>query len=144
MGFLLITSSLFGQDTDGRKTASEVKSEDQFVRALLLSETDKIDEAIKVLDSVRRDNPESGAVYFEIAKLYFDKKEYNLTESNIKKAINLAPENTWYREFQVKFLMAANRTDEAVNTLSTLTDMQPKASTYYDQAIQILTSKSKF
>ncbi|KXK39838.1 MAG: tetratricopeptide repeat protein [Saprospiraceae bacterium] len=144
LGFLLITSSLFGQDTDGRKTASEVKSEDQFVRALLLSETDKIDEAIKVLDSVRRDNPESGAVYFEIAKLYFDKKEYNLTESNIKKAINLAPENTWYREFQVKFLMAANRTDEAVNTLSTLTDMQPKASTYYDQAIQILTSKSKF
>ena len=59
---------------DPRKSEEQIKIEDKFVTAKYLALIGKNDEAIKLLDSIRRIAKPSVAIHYELARLYLEKK----------------------------------------------------------------------
>ncbi len=122
---------------DDRKNEADVKIEDRFISAKLLITAGKKDDAIKLLDSIRRESGQVAAVYFELAKLYNEKKEINLTESNLSAAVKIEPSNKWIRLFEVNFLKELGRYEDAIKTLKYLSSLDLKEPDLYDQIVSL-------
>ncbi|MGB4958582.1 MAG: tetratricopeptide repeat protein [Saprospiraceae bacterium] len=135
--FIGLTTLLVGQEDDTRLSEADISIEDRFVQVKLLAAMGKRAEAIKNLDTLRRQSAPNAAIYFELAKLHYDAKDYNLTESNLKSAINLAPDNIWIRSFEAQFATDLGRYDPAINALEVLSTLRPKNPEYYDQIVQL-------
>lgn len=133
---------LKAQIEDMRKSESDIKIEDRFMSAKLLIASGKKTEAIKLLDSLRRESEPSASIFFELAKLHYEAKDFNQTESNLKSAIRLQPDNIWIRQFEVSFSKDLGRYDEAINVLKHLVILQPKNDQYYDQIVQLQIKKN--
>ena len=133
---------LKAQIEDMRKSESDIKIEDRFMSAKLLIASGKKTEAIKLLDSLRRESEPSASIFFELAKLHYEAKDFNQTESNLKSAIRLQPDNIWIRQFEVSFSKDLGRYDEAINVLKHLVILQPKNDQYYDQIVQLHIKKN--
>jgi len=128
---------IYAQSPDNRMTEREIKVEDQFVKAKLLEISGKTDDAIKLLDSIRRSNADNGTIYFELAKLHYTKHDWNLTESNINQAIKTEPGNLSFKEFEMEYFLSQSRVDEAKNVLNQLIAMKPERADYYWQLTDI-------
>ena len=133
--FLFFVSFLLAQD-DNRKSESEFKIQDRFVKVKLLQTAGKKVEALKLLDSIRREVPTNATVHFELARMHFDNKDFNLTESNLATAIKLSPDNIWFRSFEVDYLKAVGRVEDAIKTLRYLSGLQPKNSEFYNRIVE--------
>lgn len=134
---LCFASLLISQDDDTRFSESEFKIQDRFVKAKLLVVSGKKADAIKLLDSLRRESPTNATLYFELARLHFENKDYNLTESNLSNAVKIEPNNVWIRDFEVAFFKEMGRNNDAIKTLQHLSVIQPKNPEYYDKIIQL-------
>ncbi len=134
-------NQLFSQAEDLRMSEKEIKVEDRFVKAKLLIFSDKKDDAIKLLDSIRREAPEKAMVYFELAKLYFDKKDFNQAESNLKSALKLDGSNDYFKAFEIELLDKAGRSDEAIALLKTQLNIQNKRNELYDKLVALQVKK---
>ncbi len=132
------------QTTDLRMSEKEIKIEDRFVKAKLLIFSDKKDEAIKLLDSIRREAPEQAMVYFELAKLYYDKKDFNQTETNLKSALKLDGSNEYFKTFEIEYLEKSGRADEAIVLLKTQLLSQSKKNEIYDKLVQLQVKKQDY
>jgi len=133
---------LNAQVEDNRKTEATIKIEDRFMAAKLLIASGKKAEAIKLLDTLRRESEPSASIYFELAKLHYDKKDLNQTESNLKSAVKLEPDNIWIRQFEVNFSKELGRYDDAIGVLNHISALQPKNDHYYDQIVQLQIKKN--
>ena len=142
--WLLSIVLLVAQDIDHRFSESKFKVQDRFVKAKLLVVAGKKDDAIKLLDSIRREDSNQSAVYFEIAKLYFDKKDYNQAENNINSAIKLDPNNIWYKYFAAEYYQAMGRNDDAIQTFQAMILLDPKNSDLYNKLMGVQISKEDF
>ena len=142
--FCVGTAVAHGQISDNRKTEREIKIEDQFVQAKFLEISGKTDEAIKLLDTIRRASPENATIYFELAKLYYSKNDWTLTETNISKAKKIQPTNPIFQEFEVEYFLAQNRTDEAISSLNYLLTIQPKNQNYYRELVGIQKKNGRY
>lgn len=141
---LLFTSLLHAQEdslADNRKSEAEIKIEDRFVAAKFLIIAGKKNEAIKLLDTLRRESDPSAAIFFELAKLHYDAKDLNQTETNLKSAIRLEPDNVWIRQFEINFHKDLGRYDDAIAALKHLIVIQPKKDDYYNQLVQVQLKK---
>ena len=125
------------QIEDVRKTESDIKVEDRFVAAKLLVASGKKNEAIRLLDTLRRESEPSAAIFFELAKLHYENKDLNQTESNLRSALKLEPDNVWIRRFEYNFSKDMGRMEEAGKTLLYLSKLQPKNPEYYDQLVAL-------
>jgi len=139
-----VQHTLYAQIGDERKSEEDIKIEDAFVATKLLSTSGKKKEAIKMLDSLRRITAPSAAIYFELAKLHYELKDINLTESNLKQAIKYEPDNTWIRRFEVSFSLDLGRKESAIQTIQHLITLQPKISENYQQIIQLYLADGNF
>ena len=144
---LLITLYTFSvrlsaQVEDNRKTEAAIKIEDRFMAAKLLIAGGKKAEAIKLLDTLRRESEPSATIFFELAKLHYEAKDLNQTESNLKSAVKLEPDNIWIRQFEVNFSKELGRYDEAIGVLIHISGLQPKNESYYDQIVQLQIKKN--
>jgi tetratricopeptide (TPR) repeat protein len=138
---LCFSGLLIAQDDDTRFSESEFKIQDRFVKAKLLVVSGKKAEAIKLLDSLRRESPTNATLYYELARLHFENKDYNLTESNLSNAVKIEPNNVWIRNFEVTYYKEIGRNDDAIKTLHHLCFLQPKNAEYYDRIIQLQIKK---
>ncbi len=136
------TVSLSAQVEDNRKTEAAIKIEDRFMAAKLLVAGGKKAEAIKLLDTLRRESEPSASIYFELAKLHYENKDLNQTESNLKSAVKLGPDNIWIRQFEVNFSKELGRYDDAIGVLNHISTLQPKNDHYYDQIVQFQIKKN--
>lgn len=139
--FIFFSTWLTAQD-DTRFSESEFKVQDRFVKAKLLQTSGKKAEAMKLLDSLRREAPDNATIHFELARLQFEKKEYNLTESSLASAIKLAPDNVWFRSFEIDYLKEMGRYDDAIKSLKHLSGLQPKNAEYYDRTVDFQIKKN--
>ncbi len=134
----------FSQSIDSRKSEEDFKIEDQFIAAKLLINSGKKPEAIRLLDSLRRVTPPNASILFELAKLHHSNKDINQTESNLKAAVQLEPNNVWIRKWEVNFAKELGRNEEAVKTLQHLITLQPKSVELYDQIAQIHSASKEY
>lgn len=142
--FYISTAVVQGQLPDNRKTEREIKIEDQFVQAKFLEISGKTDEAIKLLDTIRRASPENATIYFELAKLYYLNNDWTLTETNISQAKKIQPKKPVFREFEIEYFLAQNRTDEAISSLNYLLTLQPQNQNYYRELINIQKKNGRY
>lgn len=132
------------QSLDTRITEKDIKVEEMFVNAKLLVLQDKMDYAISVLDSIRRQVPDNGTVYFELARLYLAKNDFNLCEINIKKAIEKAPGNLDFKQFEYEFYNYLGRSEDARNTMTQMVTTRPDHKEYYDEIIDLDLNAKKY
>ena len=137
-----ISGSLWAQETDSRKTEADIKIEDRFVAARFLAIAGKKAEAIKLLDTLRRVGPPSAAVLFELAKLHHEAKNINQTESMLRAAIKLEPDNYWIRKYESDFSVELGRYDDALRSLKHLLTVYPEKEALYDEAVQLSIKKN--
>nr|MBK6499393.1 tetratricopeptide repeat protein [Saprospiraceae bacterium] len=137
IGFLIPVWNLNAQAEEERFNESEFVIQDRFVKSKFLVVSGKKDDAIKLLDSIRRDAPTNGTVYFELAKLFSEKKDYNQTESNLKSALKYSPDNFWFWDFAAEYYTQIGRTDDAKSAIRKMLDLQPKNAEVYNQLIDL-------
>lgn len=112
-------------------TERSIKKEDRFINAKLLSVSGKKQEAIKLLDTLRKESPGDAAIYFELATLYRDLKDLQQTETYLKEAVRLAPENISVRIMEAELEEAQGRYKDAVKVVTKICLMVPKNPVYY-------------
>lgn len=76
-----------------------IQFEKKFVKANLEKNRKNFDQAIALYYDCLKIKPSSGAVYYELARICAEKKNYSEAESNIKKAIKASSENLEYKRF---------------------------------------------
>jgi tetratricopeptide (TPR) repeat protein len=139
---IYFSTGLHAQVEDNRKSEATIKIEDRFMVAKLLVAGGKKAEAIKLLDTLRRESAPSAAIFFELSKLHYENKDLNQTESNLREAVKLEPDNIWIRQFEVNFSKELGRYDEAIVVLNYLSALQPKNEYYYDQIVPLQIKKN--
>jgi len=122
------------------KTPEEVKNEERFITALYKDISGKREEAIKILDTIRRESP-SAAVYFQLARWYMEKEDYINTENNLQTAIKLDANNIWIREFESEFYTKIGDYPKAINAYNFLIERNPQKSSNYTKLVNIYIKK---
>ncbi len=122
------------------KTPEEVKNEERFITALYKDIAGKREEAVKILDTIRRESP-NAAVYFQLARWSMEKEDYLNTENYIQNAIRLDAENSWLREFEAEFYSKTGDYTKAITSFDFLMGKYPQKKSYYTQLVNIYIKK---
>jgi len=90
-------------------------------------------------------NPNEGAAYFELAKIYDFNKAPKLALEAISKAVSIDPENYYYRELYAHTLQRTENIEEAINQYKILLTKNPhKTELYFGLArMQVYVGKYK-
>lgn len=134
--------SIHAQDL--RKTEEEIAIEDKFVAAKLLDVVGKKDEAIKVLDTLRKKYPSLAMIHFELAKLHFEKRDFPQCELSISNAIKIEPNNIHLRYFEVEYYKNTGNYPKALHSLQLLTKLEPQSPKPHDEIIHIHISSNDY
>lgn len=79
--------------------------------------------------------PSEPSPYYEIAKIYDFANQNSLALENAKKAVELNPENYWYRYFYAYSLQKSGDTESAIKQYKSLIEQNPEnIDLYYDLA----------
>ncbi len=98
------------------------------------------DEAIKQFKTCILIDPYSDPVYYNLAELYMEKKQFRDAQEYIQKAIELNKENLWYKKLQVDIYERTGEFEKAAELsyyMSTKEDEIPnliQAAFFYEQA----------
>jgi tetratricopeptide (TPR) repeat protein len=129
---------------DPRKSENEIKIEHKFVTAKYLSMIGKSDEAIKMLDSIRRVSKPSAAIHYELAKLYIGKKNYNLAEENINTGIKIDPKNKGIYSLAIEYYKLTGNEQQCISAWNQLIRVEPNNVKNYDDLATYLYAKKKY
>lgn len=124
------------------KTPEEVKNEERFITALYKDIAGKREEAIKILDTIRRESP-NAAVFFQLARWYLEKEDYINTENYLQSALKLDSENIWIRKFEGEFYSKTGDYDKSINAYNFLISKNPDNSINYAKLVNIYIKKGE-
>ena len=96
---LFCSVSLFAQND--RVSEVEVKEEAQFLDALQLRILERWDDALEAFLALEKKDPFNDVVLFELAKIYWLRKDDLNAATYAKKAIDVNPDKLVYREFLI-------------------------------------------
>lgn len=123
------------------KAGKNAKIDELYFEALKNKSKDDSKLAVDLLQQYIKQRPEVSAGYYELAKLYAEARKFELAESNIKKAIELNPDNKWYKEAYASILDVFSKYSQAADIVAGLVKSDPKdnrypliAADYYEKA----------
>lgn len=125
------------------KSPEEVKNEERFITALYKDIAGKREDAIKILDTLRREAP-NATVYFQLARWFLEKEDYLTTENYLQSAIKWDPSNIWIREFGAEFYSKTGNYDKAIEEYDFLITQKPNNSTYYAKLVNTYIKKGNY
>ena len=115
----------------------------KYIEALRLYQQGQLKEALKLLREEVRENPGNDAACYYIATISgADARNDMETENWLKRAIELSPDNFWYRYSLAMFYLHSDRQELAVPMLERLTVDFPKKSDLYFDLIQVYLSEN--
>lgn len=116
-----------------RFSEEEIQDQQQFLEALQLRILEKYDEAIEAFVTLEEADPLNDVIQFELAKLYWVKKQDKEAAKHGQRAVELNPERKAYKEFLID-LYSATRDYAALNeTLQSFIDSGNFNESYYMQ-----------
>lgn len=137
-GFIFLSAflpSVMSQKVPGQmKTPQEIRNEERFITALYKDIAGKRDEAITILDTIRREAPHA-AVYLQLARWYMEKNDFMTTEKYVESALELDPSNIWIHEFAAELYDKTGQYDKSVKAYDQLISFKPEKSTYYTKLV---------
>jgi len=131
--FFLFALFFVGCSTAVKLPQSTYGVEDQrnyeylYYEGLSLKLQGKYAEAAKFFYNASVINPNSDAVFYELAKLHYQVKDYNSSFKYSTKAVQLSPNNKWYNSLLAESCMATNKTDSAVLVFEKLVQLSPNS-----------------
>ena len=115
----------------------------KYIDALKHYQQGELKEALKLLREEVRENPANDAACYYIATICgTDARNDTETENWLKRAIELSPDNFWYRYSLSMFYLHSDRQELAVPMLEQLTADFPKKSDLYFDLIQVYLSQN--
>ena len=119
LAILLIPTSVFGQSPE-------------FIDAIRANQSGEFDVASELLASEITNNPSNDAAYFYLAKV---EAATNPTSAKIedyfKKALELSPENFWYKYFLALYYSDTDRSELTIVLMEELIEAHPKDKNLY-------------
>ncbi len=121
-----------------QKDSRSIAAEEKYIEATKMEMLGDHQQALNLYDECLKGLPNNDAAYYEMAKIYFEQKDYSSSLSNSKNAVRLNPSNKWYQELYAEakvyetlaksypdnvdyyfdwafFLTASNQPEEAIN-----------------------------
>ena len=95
------------------------------------------DGAIAILKPVVAEDPTNDAAYYYLAQSYILKKELDVAESYLQKAVELDGKNFWYRQRLAKLYAATSRGELAIAIYEKLLEDFPKKSDLYLELVEL-------
>lgn len=143
LAFALGTFASFGAyaqaPAEGKgKVAAEKEIKDAIKDNLLLRAVEKydngaFDEAEKMLVKIVAEDPEYDAAHYYLALVYMVKGEADLSEMELRKAVEIDPGNFWYRQRLAAVYRHSGQTVNAISTYEKLLeDFSKKSDLYFD------------
>jgi len=130
---------------DMRISEEDVRYEDKFVEATLLFNKGKRKEAIKILDTLRREmQSPSSTVFLTLAKWNYEEKDIAQCENFLKQAIATDPGSEWILQFGFQFFKETGRFEDANAMADKLIALQPQKVIWRDQKIRWLMAIQKY
>lgn len=86
----------------------------------------KQDDAFQLFSHSLELNPNSAAAYYELSSYYIGMRQDSIAESMVKKAVELAPDNYWYKNALVSLYASANKIDDALKVLEDMSVQYPQ------------------
>ncbi|MBK9256259.1 MAG: tetratricopeptide repeat protein [Saprospiraceae bacterium] len=142
--FLSSVSIFLSGQVDNRKTEKEIKVEDRFMAAKFQLLSGKTDLALKMLDTLRKENRDNASITFEIAKIHAAKGDIAQAEEYAIQTLKLDSKNDWYKIFYAKLMTEYGKTDEAINTYKSLSVLSPKNTEYYHKIADLNIQKGDY
>jgi tetratricopeptide (TPR) repeat protein len=140
--------SSFAQETidtaELSKASKNAKIDELYFEALKNKSKDDNKQAVDLLQQYVKQRPEVSAAYYELAKLYAENRKLELAETNIKKAIELAPDNKWYKEALAAILALGSKFDQAAAILGELSKAEARDANYPEMAAQYSEKAKKY
>lgn len=139
------------EDTKKEKTTEpksiteqmRVQSERVFIDGVIQKNLGNLNEAFKLFTQAVAINPNIDAAYFEMANIQLMRSDYVRSSENIAKAINLSPENAYYREYYGELLAAQSKFAEAAKIFGELKREYPDRFVYYYDFAYFLAKDNK-
>jgi len=88
-------------------------------------------------------DPSSDAAMFELARIYFTQKEYAAAENYVTKALEIEPDNLWYKVLQASVFQKAGKIDNAALIYKNLISEYPDRYEYYEVLINMYLENKK-
>lgn len=124
---------------------AEVERQALFVDAEKERLLGKYDKAIELYKKFLYDNGNNDAAWFGLARTYYAKSDESNALESAAKAINLAPDNQWYRIFQADIFEKAGKNREALGVYTELVRRFPQAPAFLERQayLQLMTEEPK-
>ncbi len=122
---------------------SEIQGQKIFIDATKEKTLENYEDAAFLFKEVLKKDPENHAAAYELARLYdvFEKSDKAMQMG--KKAVDLAPENNWYKIVYASILKNANRPLDAAEVFKDLIKKEPNEKSHYYQMAEYLISGQK-
>lgn len=126
---LTLSMGLMAQDS---WTEQRVSLEEQFMEANTHTLLGKYDKALKILKEIYKEDRDNAGLNFELAKVYGSMNDLAAAVKHAKKAVSLKPNNEYYHLLLGNLQMDNGQNSEAIDAFTTLTNLQPEVTEYYD------------
>ena len=119
----------------------EVQFQNKFYEALKQKGIENYSKAIDAFVYCSELFPDRAVIYYQLGTLYFITKSYGRAESNLQKAIELDPNNFWYKEQLYQLYVAQNNFNKAIYALLSLLDKDP---IYEEELVNLYVRAGRF
>ena len=124
--------------------SGRVQLENQILSAVQALDAGNVDGAIDICKAVIAQDQTNDAAYYYLAQSYIQKKDLNLAEENLKKAVSLDGKNFWYRYRLASLYSATSRGELAMDIYEKLLVDFPKKSEIYFELVELYASQREF
>lgn len=119
-------------------------NDNTLVSAVSLFNQEKYDQAIKLLKVVIDNDPNYDAAYYYIARSYMAIGEVEQAECQLLKAIELSPDNYWYRYWLSFLYSRTDQIEDAITTAQDLLSSFPRKSDIYMYLVELYIQSNQF
>ena len=117
--------------------SSKALLENRVLSAVQKYDAGAVDDAIKMLLPVVEVDPTNDAAYYYLAQSYIKKKELDVAEVYLQKAVELDNSNFWYRQRLATLYAATSRGELAISIYEKLLEDFPKKSDIYLELVEL-------
>ena len=117
--------------------SSKALLENRVLSAVQKYDAGAVDDAIKMLLPVVGVDPTNDAAYYYLAQSYIRKKELDVAEVYLQKAVELDGKNFWYRQRLANLYAATSRGELAISIYEKLLEDFPKKSDLYLELVEL-------
>lgn len=117
--------------------------ENQVLSAVHKYDAGEYDKAIQMLSAVIENDQSNDAAYYYLAQSYIQKKELDVAELYLNKAIELDGKNFWYRQRLAALYAVTQRGELAIDVYEKLLKDFPKKSDIYLELVELYASQKE-